>query len=64
MFTDFQDDKIYDLPRARLFNISANGPNIDKVIWRNLNEELQARNHECLNSKKNSLVKPKNENKH
>ena len=53
MFTDLQDNKIYDLPRARLFNISANGPNINKTIWRNLNEELQARNHKGLKGKKN-----------
>ena len=31
-----------------LSNISANGPNINKTIWRNLNEELQARNHKGL----------------
>ena len=30
MFTDLWDNKICDLPRARLSNISANGPNINK----------------------------------
>ena len=53
MFTDLQDNKIYDLPRVRLFSISANGPNINKTIWRNLNEELQTRNHKGLKGKKN-----------
>ena len=48
MFTDLQDNKIYDLPCVRLFNISADGPNINKAVWRNLNEELQARNHKGL----------------
>ena len=48
MFTDLQDNKIYDLPRARLFKSSANGPNISNGIWRNLNEELQAGNHKGL----------------
>ena len=48
MFTDRQDNKIYDLPWARLFNISADRPNINKAIWRSLNEELQARNHKGL----------------
>ena len=48
MFTDLQDNKIYDLPWARLFNISADWPNINKAIWRNFNEELQARNHKGL----------------
>ena len=38
MFTDLKDNKMYDLLRARLFNVSANGPNINKAIWRNLNE--------------------------
>ena len=52
MFTYLQDNKIYDLPRARLFNISANRPNINKVIWRNLNEELQARIHTGLKGTK------------
>ena len=48
MFTDRQDNKIYDLPWARLFNISADRPNINTAIWRSLNEELQARNHKGL----------------
>ena len=52
MFTDLQDNKIYDLPRERLFNVSANGPNINKAIWTNLNEEMQARNHKGLKGKK------------
>ena len=43
MFIDLQDNKIYGLPWARLFNIS-----VDKLIWRNMNEELQARNHKVL----------------
>ena len=51
MFTDLQDNKIYDLPRTGLFNISANGPNINKAIWRS--DKLQARKHKGLKGKKN-----------
>ena len=53
MFTNLQGNKIYDHLRAILFSISANGPKINKAIWRNLNEELQARNHKGLKGKKN-----------
>ena len=48
MFTDLQDNKIYSLPWARLFNVSADGPIINKAIWRNLNEEFKVRNHKGL----------------
>ena len=37
-----------DLLWARLFNISADGPNVNEAIWINLNEELQARSHKGL----------------
>ena len=43
MFTDLQDKNIYDLLWARLFNISADRPKINKATWGTLNE-LQARN--------------------
>ena len=46
MFTDLQDNKICDLPTARLFSISANGSNInkshlEKFEWRVASKEPQ-----------------------
>ena len=48
LFIKLHDDKIYDLPWGRLFNISADGPNINKAIWRKFQELLQERNYKGL----------------
>ena len=34
------DNEKYNLPWGCLFNISTDGPNINKAIWRLLNEKL------------------------
>ena len=37
-FQDLQNDKEYSIPSDRLFNISLDGPNINKSIWKLLND--------------------------
>ena len=37
-FQDLQNDKEYNIPSDRLFNISLDGPNINKSIWKLLND--------------------------
>ena len=48
LFIKLHDDKIYDLPWGRLFNISADRRNINKAIWRKFQELLQERNYKGL----------------
>ena len=36
MLTDVMDSDEYDIPWERLFYVSSDGPNINKVMWRNL----------------------------
>ena len=48
LFIKLHDDNIYDLPWGKLFNISADGQNIKKTIWRKFQELLQERNYKGL----------------
>ena len=47
-FQDLQNDKEYNLRWDRLFNISSDGPNINKSIWQLLNDSLTSRNFHGL----------------
>ena len=40
MLASLRHNEKYNLPWGRLFNISTDGPNINKSIWKLLNEEL------------------------
>ena len=42
-FQDLQNDKEYNTPWERLFNISSDGPNINKSIWQLLSDSLTSR---------------------
>nr|XP_047145416.1 uncharacterized protein LOC124818488 [Hydra vulgaris] len=42
MLADLHHNERFYLPRDRLFNISADGPNINKAIWRLLNADLHS----------------------
>ena len=41
MMTNLMENSDYDLPWKKLFDISADGPNINKAIWRELNKKLK-----------------------
>ena len=47
-FQDLQNDKEYIIPWDKLFNISSDGPNINKSIWQLLNDSLTSRNFHGL----------------
>ena len=42
-FQDLQNGKEYIIPWERLFNISSDGPNINKSIWQLLSDSLTSR---------------------
>ena len=48
MLTDLHDNKVFNLPWNRLFNISSDGPNINKAIWRELDGSLKERGYKGL----------------
>ena len=49
MFCKIHDgDEFHDLPWKKLFNISSDGPNINKAIWREFNAKLKALGYKGL----------------
>lgn len=48
-FPDLIDSKISDLHWAGLFSILADGPNLNKAMWRNLNADFETNNYRGLN---------------
>ena len=49
MFCKIHDgDEFHDLPWEKLFNISSDGPNINKAIWQEFNAKLKALGYKGL----------------
>ena len=49
MLASLRHNEKYNLPWGRLFNISTDGPNINKSIWKLLNEELRSNDSNDFN---------------
>ena len=48
MLTDVMDSDEYDIPCERLFYVSSDGPNINKAVYRYLNDKLKDKGYKGL----------------
>ena len=48
MFVDVMNNSECKIPWSNLFNISVDGPNINKALWPELNSTLKSRGHKGL----------------
>lgn len=48
MLEDIMNSDEYDIPWERLFFLSSDGPNINKAVWRKLNEKIKGKGYKGL----------------